>query len=126
MSPSSSCPIELRPSHHPFILSCATTNLVSTPSPMQTMHLPLVPPCILTNHISSPIPLINSSHSAQPYTFPNPFDHAHVGPFPPFTLPTFPIAHDQTPNLALSHQHVCNLHLIFFAPPIGVNLLIEG
>ncbi len=48
--PSSSCPIKPCPSHHSFVLSCATTYLHSTLSPMQTTHLPLVAPPILTNH----------------------------------------------------------------------------
>jgi hypothetical protein len=131
MSPSSSCPIEPHPSHHPFILSCTTTNLVFTPSPMQTMHLLLVPPCILTNHtppISSPYqPLVLQLNAKpQPYIFPNSLYHAHVKPFPPSTLPTPLVTHDQTPNLPLSHQHVCNLHLKFLSPPVGATLLSKG
>ncbi len=128
MSLSSSCPIEPHPFHHPFILSCATTNLISTPSPMHTMHLPLVPPCILTNHtppISSPYqPLVLQVNvKPQPYTFPNSFDHAHVKLFPPCTLPTLLVTNDQTPNLPLSHQRVCNFHLKFLAPLVGATLL---
>jgi hypothetical protein len=109
MSLSSSCPIKLHPSHRLFILSCATTDLVSTPSPMQTMHLPLVPPPILTNHTSptsSPYqPLILQVNvGPQSYTFSNPFDQAHVKPFSPSTLPTAQVAHDQTfqPTLIFS------------------------
>jgi hypothetical protein len=99
MSPSSSCPIKLRHSHRPFVLSCAIPNLVSTASPMQTMHFPLVPFPILTNHttpISSPYwPLaLHVNVGPRPYTFPNPLDHAHVGPFPISILPAPPIAHD--------------------------------
>jgi len=106
MSPSSSCPIKPRPFHHSFVLSCATTNLISTQLPMQTTHLPLVTPPILTNHTpptSSPYrpPTLCVKVTPQPYTFPNPFDHAHVGPFPPSTLPAFLIAHDQIPQPTL-------------------------
>jgi len=91
MSFSSSCPIKPHPSHCPFVLSCATTNLVSTSSPMQTMHFPLIPPPILTNH-TPPIsslyqpPTLCVNVKPQPYTFPNPLDHAHVRPFPLSTL----------------------------------------
>jgi hypothetical protein len=73
---------------------------------MQTTHFPLVTPSILTNHtppISSPYrpPTLCVNVRPQPYTFPNPFDHAHVGPFPPSTLLTFLIAHDQIPQPTL-------------------------
>jgi hypothetical protein len=106
MSSSSLCSFEPCPSHRSFILSCATTNLVSTPSPMQIMHLPLVPPCILTNHtppINSPYQPLTFRMNAtpQPYTFPNPLNHAHVGPFPLSTLPTPQVRHDQTPQHTL-------------------------
>jgi hypothetical protein len=99
MSPSSSCPIGPHPSHHPFVLSCATINLVSTPSPMQTTHFPLSPPPILTNHTpptSSPYrpPAFCVNVKPQPYIFPNCLNHAHVKPFPPSTLPTPLVAHD--------------------------------
>jgi hypothetical protein len=93
MSLSSSCPIKHRHSHCPFVLSCATIDLVSTPSPMQTTHFSLVPLPILTNH-TTPIsslywPLaFHVNVGPQPYTFPNPLDHAHVGPFPISILPT--------------------------------------
>jgi len=95
----SSCPIEPHLSHHPFILSCATTNLVSTPCPIQTMHLPLIPPPILTNHTPptrSPYqrPTFCVNVRPQFYTFLNPLNHAHVGPFPSSTLLAPPIAHD--------------------------------
>jgi hypothetical protein len=121
MSLSSSCFIEPRPSHYSFILSCVTANLVSTPSPMQIMHLPLVPPCILTNHTpptNSPYrPLaFRMNARPQPYTFPNPLDHAHVGPFPPSTLPTPPITHDQTPQPTLISSTCLQLPLKFFCP----------
>jgi hypothetical protein len=106
MSLSSSCPIKLCLSHHPFVLSCATTDLVSTPSPMQTKHFPLVPTPILTNHIPPTSsfyqpPTLCVNVKPQPYTFPNPLDHTHVGPFFNATLPTLPFAHDQTPQLTL-------------------------
>jgi hypothetical protein len=99
MSPNSSCPIELRCSHRPFVLSCATTHLVSTPSPMQIMHLPLVPPPILSNH--TPLtsffyqpPALCVNVKTQPYTFPNPLDHAHVRPFPLSILLAPLVTHD--------------------------------
>jgi hypothetical protein len=106
MSPSSSCPIKPYHSHCPFDLSYATINLISTPSPMQTTHIPLVPPPILTNHtppISFPsqFPTFHVNMGPQPYTFPIPFDHAHVGPFHPFTLLAPLVAHDQTPQATL-------------------------
>ncbi len=34
----------------------------------------------------------------QPYIFPNPLDHAHVGPFSPFHSTTPLVVHDQTPK----------------------------
>ncbi len=130
MSPSSSCPIDLCHSHFPFALSCAITNLVSTPSPMQTTQHPLVPLPILTNHTpftSSPYWLLTLCVNVGPelYIFPNLFYHAHVGPFLPSTLPTPPVAHDQTPNLC-SSQNVCNFHLKFITPLINANLLVKG
>jgi hypothetical protein len=79
---------------------------------MQTTHFPVVPLPILTNHtppISSPYrPLAFCVNvKPQPYIFPNPFDHAHLGPFPPSTLPTPLIAHDQTPQ----HTFISSTHL---------------
>jgi hypothetical protein len=70
---------------------------------MQTTHLPLFPPSILTSHTpptSSPYrpQTFCVNVKPQPYTFPNPLENTHVGPFPPFTLPTFPVTHDQTPQ----------------------------
>jgi hypothetical protein len=88
------------------------------------MHLPLVPPPILTNQtppVSSfyqPLTLCVNVRP-QPYTFPNPLNYAHVGPFPPSTLPI--VAHDQTPNLSSFFQHVCNFHLKILAPLVGTN-----
>jgi hypothetical protein len=99
MSPNSSCPIEPHHSHHPFALSCATTNLISTQFLMQTMHFPLVPPPILTNHTPPIIsfywpPALHMNVGPKTYIFLNPLDHAHVGPFLASTLPTPPITHD--------------------------------
>jgi hypothetical protein len=42
------------------------------------------------------VPTLRVNVGFEPYTFPNPFDHAHVGPFPPSILPTPLVAHDQT------------------------------
>jgi len=69
---------------------------------MQTMHHPLVSLPILTNHTpptssSYWLPVLHVNVGLEPYTFPNPFDHANLGPFPPSTLPTPSLAHDQTP-----------------------------
>jgi hypothetical protein len=68
---------------------------------MQTTHFPLIPLPILTNHTpstSSPYqpPALQVNVMPQPYIFPNPIDHAHVGPFPLSTLPNPLVAHDQT------------------------------
>jgi hypothetical protein len=103
MSPSSSCPIKPHCSHRPFALSCATTNQISIPFPRQSTHPPIVPLPILTNHtprIDSFYwpPTLHVNAGTQPYNFPNPLDHAHVRPFPLFTLPTPLVAYDQTPQ----------------------------
>jgi hypothetical protein len=103
MSPSSSCLIKPCHFHHSFVLSCPTTNLVPTLSPMPTTHLPLVIPPVLTNHTpptSSPYwpPTLCVNVKPQTYTFANLLDHAHVRPFPPSILLTPLVAHDQTPQ----------------------------
>ncbi len=112
MSPNLSCFIEPRSSHHPFTLSCATTNLMSTPSPMQTTHNTLIPPPIIINHT----PFINSFYQS-------PTLHGNVGPQPyqPFQLPMI-----RPPNLLSFLQHIHNLHLEHVAPHVGTNLPIEG
>jgi len=101
MSLNLSCFIEPCSYHHPIVLSYATIDLVSTPSPMQTTHHPLIPLPIQTNH--TPFisffyrPLILCGNvGPQPYILKNPFDHAHVGPFPPSTILAPLVAHDQT------------------------------
>jgi hypothetical protein len=91
MSPSSSRFIEPWYSHHPFTFSPTTTNLISTPSRMQITNYPLAPLTIITNHASptsSPYWSLtfHANVGSQPYTFPNPFDNALVGPFSPFHL----------------------------------------
>ncbi len=92
---------EPRNSHHPSISSCATTNLSFTSSPMQTTNHPLITLLILINHtpsISSPYqPLtLHMNVGSQPYTFPNPLDHAQLGHFSPPTLMIPIIGHDHT------------------------------
>ncbi len=131
MSPNSSHHIELRSSHPPFISSCATTNLSSTSSPMQTINHPLVNPPILTNHTpptSSPYqpPTLHVNVGSQPYTFPNPFDHAQFKHFS-FPILLVPIvSHDHTSQPTSFFQHALNLHLKSCAPHVGANLLVEG
>jgi hypothetical protein len=92
---------------------------------------PTISPPILRNHtppINSPYwPLVFCVNvKPQPYIFPNPLNHAHVGPFSPSTLPALLVAHAQTLNLPSFPQHICNFHLKFFAPLVGANLLVEG
>jgi len=50
-------------------------------------------------HYSSPYrpPTLHVNMGPQPYTFSNPFGHAHVEPFPPSIILALPIAHNQTP-----------------------------
>jgi hypothetical protein len=103
MSPNSSHLIKLCSSHHPFTLSCATTNLSSTSSPMQTINHPLITLLILTNHtppFNSPYqPLaFHVNVGSQLYTFPNPLDHAQLRHFLPLTLLVFTNGHDHTPK----------------------------
>jgi hypothetical protein len=131
MSHSSSCPIKLPPSYHPFVISCATKYLVSTPSPMQTAHFPLIPLPILINYTPSTSssyqpPTLRVNGRPQLYTFPNPFDHAHVSPFPPSTLPTLPIAHDQTPQPTfISSTHLQPPPNVF-CPTCYITLIVNG
>jgi hypothetical protein len=131
MSPNSSHFIEPHISHHPFALSCTTTDLSSTSSPMQTIIHPLVTPLILTNHtppISSPYqPLtLCVNVGSQPYTFPNPLNHAQLQLF------AFPLHWSLQlvmiipPNLPPFLQHALNLHLKCYAPLVGTNLPVKG
>jgi hypothetical protein len=107
-------------------------DLFSTPFPMQTTNHTLVPLPVITNHT----PPINSPYQPQAFcvnvgpqlhAFPNPLNHAQVGPFPlplyqPLQLPMI-----KAPNLFSSLQHVHNFHLkLSFTPLVGVNLLIKG
>jgi hypothetical protein len=131
MSPNSSHFIEFRNSHCPFTSSCGTTDLSSTSSPMQATNHPLVTPLIPTNHtLSTSTPYQPSTlpvnERPQPYTFPNPFDHAQLGHFPPSTLLVSIIGLDHTHNLPPFLQHTFNLHLKYRVPPMGANLLVEG
>jgi len=112
MSPNSFYFIEPRSSHCPFISSCDTTNLSFTSFPMQTTNHPLVSPLILTNHtplISAPYqpPTFHVNEGSQPYTFPNPFNHAQLGHFPPLTLlvPIVGLNHTPQPN-PISSMHL--------------------
>ncbi len=87
--------------------------------PIQTIKHPLGPPPILTNHT----PLIYSPYQhlalcvnegPQPYTFPNPANHAHVEPFPlPFYQP-LQLPRIKPPNLPPSPQLIYNFHLKSF------------
>jgi hypothetical protein len=122
MSLNLSCLIKPCSSKRPFALSCATIDLSSTSSPTQITNHPLVTPPILTNHT----PPTNFHYWPQPFTFPNPIDHAQLGYFSPPTLLVPTVGHDHTPNLPLYLQHVFNFHLKSFAPFVNVNLLIEG
>jgi hypothetical protein len=103
MSPNFSRLIEPSDSHHPFISSCASTNLYSTLSPMHTINHPLITPLIPTSYTpptSSPSqPLaFHVNLGSQPYTFPNPFNHAQLEHFPPPTLLVLIVDHDHTPQ----------------------------
>jgi hypothetical protein len=103
MSPNPSCLIKARSSHHPFTSSCGTTGPSSTSFPMQTTNHPLVAPLILANHTpptSAPYqpPTLHMNEGSQPYTFPNPLDHAQLGHFPPPILLVPTIDHDHNPQ----------------------------
>jgi len=129
MSSSSSNHIEPHNFYHPFVLIYVVIDMFFTPFLMQTANHPLIPPPILTNHtpLSSShyqLPTLHVNVGPQPYTFPNLFDHAQ-GPFPPFTLSTLTVTHDQTPNIPSSLQHTYNLHLKILAPHVGVKLLVD-
>jgi hypothetical protein len=131
MSPNSSCFIEPRSSYHPFALSCATTDLSSTSSPMQTINHPLVTPPILTNHtppISSPYqpPTLCVNVGSQPYTFPNPFNHAQLQFFAFPLYWSLQLAMIIPLNLPPFLQHAFNLHLKCYAPLVGTNLPVKG
>jgi hypothetical protein len=98
---------------------------------MQTTNYPQITPLILTNHTpptNTPYqpPTLHVNEGSQPYTFPNPFDHAQLGQFPlplywslqmtliiPFNLPPF-------------LQHALNLHLKFHVRLASANLLVKG
>jgi hypothetical protein len=103
MSFNSSCLIKLCNFHHPFILSCTTTNLSSTSSPTQITNHPLVTFSILTNNTlltSSPYqPLaFHVNVVFQLYTFTNPLDHAQLGHFSPPILLVPILGHAHTPQ----------------------------
>ncbi len=79
--PNSSHLIKPHNFHRPFASFCTTTNLFSTSSQIQTTNHALITLLILTNHtptINAPYqPLtLHVNEASQPYTFPNPFDHA--------------------------------------------------
>ncbi len=87
MFPGLSCLIKSRSSHHPFALSCTTTNHPLIHPLIQTTNHSLIPLPNSTNHtptISStyqpPTPHVNVG--SQPHIFQNPLDHAQVGPLP--------------------------------------------
>jgi hypothetical protein len=103
MSPSSSCLIEPRSSHCPFVLSHTTITPFSTPFPMQTTHHPPTPHTILTNQvspISSPYqsPTLRVNVKPQTNIFPIPLNDAHVGPFSSSILLALIVDRDQTPQ----------------------------
>jgi hypothetical protein len=70
---------------------------------MQTINHSFVTPPILTKH-TPPIsafyqpPTLNVNVGSQPYIFPNPFDHAHIGHFSPSILFVPIVGHDHTPQ----------------------------
>jgi hypothetical protein len=72
---------------------------------MQTTNYPQITPLILTNHTpptNTPYqpPTLHVNEGSQPYTFPNPFDHAQLGQFPLPTLlvPTNDLDHTPQPT----------------------------
>ncbi len=99
--------------------------------PIQTMKHPLGPPPILTNHT----PLINSPYQhlalcvnegPQPYTFPNPANHAHVEPFPPSILLAPIVTQDQTPQpTPISSTHLQLPSKVFCPRCAHANLLVK-
>jgi hypothetical protein len=70
---------------------------------MQTTNHPLITLPILIKH-TPPIsafyqpPTLHVNVGSQPYTFLNPFDHAHLGHFPPPILLVLAFGHDHTPQ----------------------------
>jgi hypothetical protein len=70
---------------------------------MQTTNHPLITPLILTNHtppISAPYQpaTLHVNERSQFYTFPNPFDHAQLGHFPPPILLVLTNGFDHNPQ----------------------------
>jgi hypothetical protein len=110
------------------------------PHSMQTMNHPLIalivltnraPPISSTNHsplVNSPppTPSLSCECGSQPYTFPSPFDNPHVGHFPPSTISTCTIVHDQAPQPTPFLLCICNLHLKPLATHVCVNLPFKG
>jgi hypothetical protein len=131
MSFNSSCFIEFHSSHRLFVFIMHN----HWPSFHPISHVNHAPPINSPfdsnkphTHISSPYwpPILCVNMEPWPYIFSNPFDHAHLEPFPlplywPFQLPII-----KPPNLFIFPQHVCNFHLKFLAPHVGANLLVEG
>jgi len=131
MSPNSSRFIEPHSSHHLFVLSRATTNLSFTSSPTQTMNHSLVIPSILINHtppISSPYcpPTLRVNVGPQPYTFPNPLDHAHVKHFPFPILLVLTIGHDQNPQPTPIFSTHSQVPPKVFCPTYGCQFISQG
>ncbi len=117
--------------HSPHHVTPPTYPPLHPPCKPQTTNHPLNTRLNLTNHT----PLINASYQpltlyvnegSQPYTFPNPLDHAHLGHFPLPTLLIPTIGLDHTPNLPPFLQHAFNLPLKSRVPLVGANLLFEG
>jgi hypothetical protein len=119
-----------RSSHAPFSLSHTTTTLFSTPFPVQSRHQPPTLHIILTNDTpptGSPYqpstPHVNVE--PQPNNFSILLNSTHVKSFPPSTLSTPIIAHDQNPTYPIP-QHTYNLYLELLASHVGINLPFEG
>jgi hypothetical protein len=94
---------------------------------MRITNHSLISPLIPTNHTSpTRAPALCVNMGSQPYTFPNPLNHAQLGHFSLFILFVPIVGHDHTPILPPFLQHALNLHLKFCAPPMGVILQIEG
>ncbi len=58
--------------------------------------------------------------------FPNPLDYAQLRHFSPPTLMVLTVGHDHTPQPTPMFSSTLNLHLKYYAPPVGANLLVKG
>jgi len=130
MSFNLSCLIKPHNSHHLFTLSCATTSHPLVPPSHPNHKLPINSPSQFNKlYTTYQFPLLAPTHcvnvGSQPHTFPNHLNHAQVKRFPPFTLLTPIVAHNQTPQPTFTSSTHCNLHLKSFAPLVSVNLPLK-